>query len=92
MSPQPAVDIQTEVVRIQLHRLLSYILHRPIGAHENPSRATEPDWDSLKHIELMFLLEDHFGVRFSSAEMPEVEDALGIQRLLEGIIEARRAA
>ncbi len=40
----------------------------------------------------MFLLEDHFGVRFSSQEMPEVEDALGIQRMLAGIFEARRAS
>jgi acyl carrier protein len=96
MSLQPALytqpAIKAEVLRLQVHRLLSYILRRPIGEQENPSRASEPAWDSLKHIELMFLLEDHFEVRFSEPEMSELEDALGIQRALERIFEARRAS
>lgn len=64
--------------------MLGYILGRPsMGQQANPSRAAEPDWDSMKHIELMFLLEDHFGVRFSEDEMAEMEDTEGILRALE---------
>jgi acyl carrier protein len=92
MSPQPALDVKTEVLRLQVHRLLGYILRRPIDERENPSRATEPTWDSLKHIELMFLLEDHFEVRFSARDMSQVEDAIGIQRMLDRILEARGAS
>jgi acyl carrier protein len=96
MSPRSALytppAIRAEVLRVQVHRLLSYVLRRPIGEQENPSRASEPDWDSLKHIELMLLLEDHFEVRFSEQDMSELEDALGIQRALGRIFEARRAS
>lgn len=70
-------------VQIEVRRLLSFILRRPIGDQENPSRSTEADWDSLKHIELMFLLEDHFGLRFSEQEMEDMQDADGILRRLE---------
>lgn len=81
MSPQPTAEATG--IRIEVSRLLSFILRRPIGDHENPSRSTEADWDSLKHIELMFLLEDHFGVRFSEQEMEDMQDAAGILRRLE---------
>jgi len=70
-------------LRIEIHRLMSFILRRPIGAEENPSRTVEPGWDSLKHIELVFLLEDHFGMRFAEQEIAELEDARGIERLVE---------
>jgi acyl carrier protein len=85
MSPQSATSVQFSAigVQIEVRRLLSFILRRPIGDRENPSRSTEADWDSLKHIELMFLLEDHFGVRFSEQEMEQMEDADGILRRLE---------
>ncbi len=96
MSPQPVLSthpaIKADVLRLQGQRLMSYILRRPIGEQENPSRSTEPGWDSLKHIELMFLLEDHFEVRFSEPEMSDLEDALGIQRALDRIFEARHAS
>ncbi|HZR01623.1 MAG TPA: acyl carrier protein [Burkholderiales bacterium] len=31
-------------------------------------RSEIPEWDSLKHMELVFALEDEFGVRFDEAE------------------------
>jgi acyl carrier protein len=30
-------------------------------------------WDSLKHVEVIFALEDRFGVRFSEAEMAQMD-------------------
>jgi acyl carrier protein len=91
VTPQPVLDTKTEALRVQVHRLLSYILRRPIGGIENPCRAAEPCWDSLKHIELMFLLEDHFQVRFTPEEMAGLEDAAGIECLLGRLIEERHA-
>ncbi len=79
-------------IRHQVLRLLGYILSRPVADHENPSRSSEPAWDSLKHIELMFLLEDHFGLRFSEQEMSTMQDAAGIARILERGMENKGAA
>ena len=77
MAPHPA-SIRSEVLR-----LLALVLRREVSSDENPSRETETDWDSLKHIELVFLIEDHFGVRFSEAEVPELADSERITRILE---------
>jgi acyl carrier protein len=77
MASQPVSDLNQDVLR-----LLGYILGRKIEAHENPSRTAEPNWDSLKHIELMFLLEDELGVRLSETAMVDMQDAEGIVREL----------
>ena len=73
----------SQELRGQILRLLGYILRRPVSENENPSRSREPEWDSLKHVEFMFLLEDHFGIRFSEGEMAEIEDAGSILQILE---------
>jgi acyl carrier protein len=85
MAPHPALglSLSSSGLRIEVHRLLSFILRRPVGDEENPSRATEPGWDSLKHVELVFLIEDHFGMRFSEQEIVDLEDAGGIERLVD---------
>jgi acyl carrier protein len=79
MAPHPALL----GLRIELHRLLGFVLRRPIGADENPARATEPGWDSLKHVELVFLIEDHFGMRFGEQEIAGLEDTRQLERLIE---------
>jgi len=78
MAPQPSIQI----LRSEVHRLLGFILRRPVGDQENPSRATEPGWDSLKHVELVFLIEDHFSMRFAEQEIAALEDARQIERLI----------
>jgi acyl carrier protein len=85
MAPQPYMAPQPALLslHIEVHRLLGFILRRPIREEENPSRATEPGWDSLRHVEMVFLFEDHFGMRFSEQEIQELEDARGIERIIE---------
>jgi acyl carrier protein len=83
MAPHPGFSSNIAALRIEVHRLLGFILRRPVGDEENPSRATEPGWDSMKHVELVFLFEDHFGMRFSEQEIAELEDARGIERIME---------
>jgi len=71
-----------------VRRLLSEALGRPVGEAENPSRETETGWDSFTHVELVFLLEDHFGVRFEGREIAGLRDSRDIVRLLEARLAA----
>ena len=52
----------------------------------DPSRVTEetshentPGWDSVGHLNLILELEDVFGIRFSSEEIPTVNSAIRLQ-------------
>ena len=73
----------TQDLRAEVNRLIGMILERPVSASENPSRASEPNWDSLKHAELVFLVEDHFGVRFSEQDLARINDSEQLTRLVE---------
>jgi acyl carrier protein len=44
---------------------------RPVGP--GFCREEHPAWDSLKHIEVIFALEDRFKVRFSEADMQQMD-------------------
>ncbi len=40
-------------------------------------------WDSLRHIELIFLIEEEFGVTLTEAQMAELDSLSAAVRLLE---------
>jgi acyl carrier protein len=48
---------------------------------ENPSRDTLEGWDSLSHIEVVFMVEEEWGVHFSEGEITAL-------RSLEDLVEA----
>jgi len=60
------------------------ILRRDIGDSENPSRAREPAWDSLKHLEIAFLLEDRFDIRLNHQDIGNLSDLEQIVKLVVG--------
>ena len=49
-------------------------------------REEQPAWDSLKHIQVIFALEDRFNVRFSEAEMPELDSVGKITRRVSELL------
>lgn len=49
------------------------VLKRPIAPQESISQETEGDWDSVRHIELLFMLEEEFGITFDEGEMSELQ-------------------
>ena len=64
--------------------MLGMILRRDIGDSENPSRAREPAWDSLKHLEIAFLLEDQFDIRLNHQDIGNLSDLEQIVKLVVG--------
>lgn len=51
-------------------RVISTILKQPVG--REASRAELATWDSLKHVEIMFALEDEFGVVFTEDQLSQL--------------------
>lgn len=37
------------------------------------TRADEPSWDSLKHMQIVFAVEERFGVQFTEQEIPRLD-------------------
>lgn len=48
-------------------------------------------WDSLNHVNLMILIEEEFGVRFTSGEVSALQDVGELKKLLIGKLAAKRA-
>jgi acyl carrier protein len=77
----------TPAIEATVREVLTVGLGRPIGPDERPTRASEPAWDSLKHIELVFLLESELDVTFTPDEMAELDSLDAIAAM----VQAKRA-
>jgi len=62
----------------EVSRVVAVVLGRPAGG--GVTRASEPAWDSLKHIELLFALEDELDVRFDEGELAGLDSTEAITR------------
>jgi acyl carrier protein len=49
---------------------------------DDPSRQQTERWDSLMHLEIVFMLEEQFGVRFSAEEIVALNSLSGIVSVL----------
>jgi acyl carrier protein len=63
--------------------LLSISLERQVAREESVLRDSDPKWDSLKHVQLVLLLEEHFGVQFSEEEMGALRSSDEIVKAIE---------
>ena len=68
-------------IEIQLIEILSTVLGQPITA--SASRTTESSWDSLKHIQIIFAVEEKFNVQFKEEEIPTLDSLVKIQEKLK---------
>jgi len=76
------------VLQREIQSLIAAILKLdPIPAAEL-RRAEVEQWDSLKHVEIVFALEDAYGIAFEEREFPALSSASAIAAL----VQARRAA
>ena len=46
------------------------------------SAENQPKWDSLRHMNLIFAIEDAFGIRFDDAELPKMTSIAAIEHVL----------
>lgn len=56
-------------IRVRVAKILSLALGQPVDPISNFSREDHPNWDSLKHVEMILMLEGEFGVRFTAGEV-----------------------
>jgi acyl carrier protein len=66
----------------KINELIAVILNVHIEAEANVEQTTTPAWDSLKHVELIFLLEDEFGLQITEEDMVELTSTAAIARYL----------
>ena len=41
-------------------------------------------WDSLKHMEMIYSVEEHFGIRLTADEIVEMTSVAAVERILKG--------
>ena len=79
-------NLSSSEIEQKLHKIFSNILGREISKIESIRRENESKWDSLKHIELVFAVEDAFSVQFNAEEIPylnsQKEFVVAIEKLL----------
>jgi acyl carrier protein len=69
----------------RVRHILSLILDINIPEGHDFHRDAEPGWDSLKHVEIIFALEDEFDVQFDEdslstlVSLSEIVTAIGSQ-------------
>ena len=68
-------------IESQLIEVLSTVLGHPVNA--STSRASESGWDSLKHIQIVFAVEEKFNVQFKEEEIPTLDSLAKIQEKLK---------
>jgi acyl carrier protein len=68
----------TEALEAEIRELLIMILKLPQPHAIDVVRGSVPQWDSLKHMELVFALEDRFGVQFGEDEFPQLDSPRAI--------------
>ena len=66
----------------EIRRLICDILDVPVQPAHGLTRSEVAAWDSLKHMELVFALEDRYDVRFDEAEFARLDSPASIAMLV----------
>ncbi len=68
---------------MQLYELIGKVLGvDPAQLNEESNAQNTPKWDSLRHIEVVFAMENAFHVRFTMPEISGLRKLSDIRRLL----------
>lgn len=67
----------------ELKKILAEILMIPEErVNSETSAQTEDGWDSLRHMNLIFAIEDAFGVRFDDADVAQLTSVSAVESAL----------
>ncbi len=83
MSDPTRLEIRTKVAQAFQH-----MLKRPVDETENVLRSTEPKWDSLFHVELVFIVEDACDVTFAPEQL---ETLVSLEAFVDAVLAQRQA-
>jgi acyl carrier protein len=78
--------MEREATQQQIIEIVGTFLGR--SATAATGREVDSDWDSLKHIQIIFAVEERFGIQLGEDEMAECDT---VERLVEAV-ERHRAA
>jgi acyl carrier protein len=67
-------------IESDVRELLLRMLRLADDAHRDIARERIDQWDSLKHMEIVFALEDRYDVRFDESEFSELDSPAAIAR------------
>lgn len=77
-----------QALRTRVQGIMRTVLRLP-QLPADARRQTLPEWDSLRHVELMFALEDAFGVEFSADELAALDS---VEAIVAALMEKGHAA
>ena len=66
-----------------VREVLSAVLEREGPAGEAITRETDPTWDSLKHVQILYGVEDALDIEFDESEMAKLDSLEKLQRSAE---------
>jgi acyl carrier protein len=66
-------------------RCLSTALGRPVTSEEFLVREESEEWDSLKHVELLFVVEDEIGVILDPNQLSSIVDLASLESVLQEV-------
>ncbi len=67
-----------ETIDDAVRGVLATALNRPVGPGDEVKRLDEATWDSVKHIDILFMLEEELGITFDESEIPALDSVSAI--------------
>lgn len=77
-----------EDMKNRIRKTISLGLAISIPENDDFTRSEHPEWDSLKHVEIIFLLEDEFGIQFEEEDFSKLDSVNHIYSLVVKYLEA----
>lgn len=63
------LNMEPDSVTSEVRKVVGLVLGRTVD-NDDVRRENEPKWDSLKHMEIIFAIEDALDVKFQEEELP----------------------
>jgi acyl carrier protein len=68
-------ETDADAVRDRIVTIIASVTRVPLRPGTEVSRASVPEWDSLAHVEILFSVEEEFGIEFDEATMKQLASA-----------------